>query len=196
MKKNLKKSQLENLLKYMKENKTILQPYFEEGASCPISPEFNPFSLADTYIIAADLIVNTSPDADVADIIAMPVAYLYRHATELYLKQTLKQLNVDSSKGHDINALYQTLQSTLGKIEKDKGVDTLLPDKETFKSIYEFFSISPKSTELRYSDSELLSSKVPLFLNFKNAQYHAENVQKYFKRLKNELMNLGFKNEI
>ena len=59
--------------------------------------------------------------------------------------------------------------------------------------ILEFDSISPKLTELRYSNSELIDSgNLMLFLNFKNARYHANNIRKYFKNLETKLKILGF----
>ena len=190
-----KQDSLEAIKSYMQENKTIMQYYYEDGASWFASKSYNPFSLADTYVMSADLIINEAKNYDLDDIIASPVIFLYRHATELYIKQILEQLNTEAFKTHNIKKLYNELEKELKKIAKNKNlkISSLLPDKQTFKSILEFDSISPKSDELRYSDSEILDSKnITLFLNFKNAQYHANNINKYFKNLEKKLELLGF----
>lgn len=190
-----KENKIEKIKKIMKENKTIIQYNFEEGASWFASKDLNPFSFAELYMISADIIIDVSPEYRLDDVIASPTIFLYRHGTELYIKQILEQINIKVPKSHNIKKLYKELEEQLENIKKDKNLNDLdlLPDKKTFISILEFYSISPQSDELRYSDSEIFDSKnINLFLNFKNAQYHANNIKNYFRTLENNLENLGF----
>lgn len=63
---------------------------FRGGASWLVSSELSPFSLADTYLIVADIVIAEAKNYDVDDIVACPVVFMYRHAIELYLKEALE----------------------------------------------------------------------------------------------------------
>lgn len=186
------------LIKRMKENKTIVQFEFNEGESWFASSKHSPFSVADTYLIAADIAISEAKNYDVDDIIGWPVIFLYRHAIELYLKKILEQVGISSAdiKVHGIDGLFELLDNKLSEIMnsfKEKGIEIdLLPNKEEFSSIMEFHSVSPRSTELRYPDSQLLGDSNLLFLNFINAQFHARRAKEYFKKLENILKMNGW----
>jgi len=190
-------------IKELKNKKSILQFEFEDGASWPVSSKMSPFSVADIYMTSPDILISEAKNYDVDDIIAYPVVFMYRHAIELYLKEVLEQLNVQVSKIHGIDELWNTLNAKLLELmDKKKRSDielNLLPSKEEFDSIFEFHTVSPNSTELRYPDSPLLGGDpLLLFINFMNAKYHANRAREYFKRLEEILQTQGFpsKNKI
>jgi len=187
MNKNKADEHLDNFKEYMHENKTILQFDYTEGEGFYVSKKLNPINFAKSYIISADYLIEASKDYDMEPIIVWPVLYLYRHAIELFLKQALQSLQENVS-GHDIPKLYSCLESKLRELEnqhKDRLQQLdLFPNEDDFFSIMQFHSISPRSTELRYADSDLVGNDVHmLFGNFIYAQFHARRAANYFDKL-------------
>lgn len=187
MSKDNKSEHLENFKHYMHEHKTILQFDYAEGEGFYVSEKMNPINFAKSYIISADYLIEASKDDEMEPIIVWPVLFLYRHAIELFLKQALQQLQ-ESSGGHDISKLYGLLESKLKGFEKQhkdrlQKLD-LFPSEDTFFSIMQFHTISPRSTELRYTDAGLVGGDShKLFANFAYAQFHARRASNYFDRL-------------
>ncbi len=185
---------LKNLKKYMRDNRTILQADYSEGEGFYLSKKLNPMNFAESYVISADYLIESSKDDEMEPIIVWPVLFLYRHAIELFLKQALYALNMESS-GHDISALYSKLQEKLIELEAQNEGKlselSLLPEEEVFRSIMEFHSISPRSTELRYEDAGLIGGDSHiLFGNYANAQFHARRAAEYFDLLEQKIQFL------
>ncbi|MDD3019895.1 MAG: hypothetical protein PHX61_02810 [Alphaproteobacteria bacterium] len=189
MSKDNEGNHLENLKQYMHQNKTILQFDYADGEGFYISEKMNPINFPKSYIISADYLIEASKGDEMGSVIVWPVLYLYRHAVELFLKQALQKLQ-ESTGGHDISKLYGLLESKLKAFEiqhKDrlKKFD-LFPSEDDFFSIMQFHSISPRSTELRYTDAGLVGGDSHmLFANFTYARSHARRASDYFDKLDN-----------
>jgi len=183
-----------NFKKYMSENKTILQADYLEGEGFYLSKKLNPMNFATSYVISADYLIEASKHNEMEPIIVWPVLFLYRHAIELFLKQALQALSIESS-GHDISVLNGKLQEKLIELEENNAGNqpelSLLPEEDIFRSIMEFHSISPRSTELRYEDAGLIGGDSHMLIgNYMNAQFHARRAAKYFDLLEQKIQHL------
>lgn len=67
-----------------------------------------------SYKDAADRLVEQASDGQMdPDLLFLPIAFLYRHWTELALKTLLSQAGQDSALGHNLVELYEKLQRRL-----------------------------------------------------------------------------------
>jgi len=101
------------------------------------------FALADSYKIAGDRLIDAALSNDEASELIRPIIYIYRHATELYLKAII----VPSKKDHDLGWLLEEFRKLL-ESEFPK-LDTKLPS--WFEDvILGFADFDPNGTTFRY----------------------------------------------
>ncbi len=115
---------------------------------------FDTFSLADSYKLAGDMLVDAVPSKAEAYELVYPIVFNYRHAVELYLKAIL------SSKGrkrkpkgqkHNLGSLLQKLQGLLTSEYRTDAPEWLK------NLILTFNDFDPGSTTFRYGDSGVVS---------------------------------------
>jgi hypothetical protein len=98
------------------------------------------FSLAESYKLAGDKLVDAATSVDEAYELSYPVIYNYRHAAELYLKATVHPYRED----HDLSWLLQEFK----KVLKSEFNSTL---PQWFENIILAFNdFDPDSTTFRY----------------------------------------------
>jgi hypothetical protein len=98
------------------------------------------FALAESYKLAGDTLVDAAISADEANELIYPVAYNYRHATELYLKATITRPKED----HDLTWLLQ-------EFKKEVKAEFSATPPEWFENlILAFNDFDPNSTTFRY----------------------------------------------
>jgi hypothetical protein len=102
---------------------------------------FETFSLADSYKLAGDVLVDAALSTDGANDMIYPILFNYRHATELYLKA----IGAPTKVGHSLTPLLDALRSLL---RRDHSAE--IPDwfEKVVKAFDEF---DPGSTYFRYS---------------------------------------------
>jgi hypothetical protein len=106
---------------------------------------FDLFTLADSYKLAGDMLVDAALSTVEAYELIYPIMYNYRHATELYLKDVRPPKN----KTHDLQPLLQTLRDYLKREHA-----TVIP--AWFENVVlAFADFDPRSTAFRYSDSSI-----------------------------------------
>lgn len=110
---------------------------------------FDTFTLADSYKLAGDTLVDAALSAAEAYELVYPVLYNYRHATELYLKAVLSP----KKKNHDLKTLLQKLRDYL-KREHETVVPTWFENV-----VLAFDDFDPNSTTFRYGDSDVFSRR-------------------------------------
>jgi hypothetical protein len=100
------------------------------------------FTLAESYKLAGDILVNAALSSDDVYSLICPAIYNYRHATELYLKATL----ANPKQHHDLTGLFREFKDTL---KAEFAVDST-PPKWFENVIVAFDDFDPKSTTFRY----------------------------------------------
>jgi HEPN domain-containing protein len=71
------------------------------------------------YMTAADLIIDAIYRNDIEDFnVSNPVLYLYRHATELYLKNILHNRNLEIENEHSLHRLINKIDDLPERIKK------------------------------------------------------------------------------
>ena len=110
---------------------------------------FDTFTLADSYKLAGDMLVDAALSAVEAYELVYPIIYNYRHATELHLKAVLSPKNKD----HDLSPLLQKLRDYL-KREHATVIPTWFENV-----ILAFADFDPDSTTFRYGEGGVFSRR-------------------------------------
>ena len=108
----------------------------------------DPFTLADSFKLAGDKLVDIALSEDNVFDLFYPIAYNYRHSIELYLKSVLPESSFPKGDktGHNLNVLLEKLNKF--SIARH---NTVVPDD--FKNIIkEFHSIDENSETFRYAE--------------------------------------------
>lgn len=101
------------------------------------------YSLAKSYKLAGDILVEAALASDDVRSLICPIIYNYRHATELYLKAIIP----NHKKDHDLNRLLKAFDS----MAKSKFKQSL---PKWFENIVGTFNdFDPKSTTFRYGNA-------------------------------------------
>jgi hypothetical protein len=103
------------------------------------------FALAESFRQAGDLLVEAIHRSAEAYEVIYPIMFVYRHATELYLKALL----TPKTKNHDLKQLL---------IELGKNQNVVVPDWLAI-FVLNFDEFDQCSTTFRYSDNGVVSSK-------------------------------------
>ena len=107
------------------------------------------FALAESYKLAADILVDTALSTGDVFELAYPIIYNYRHATELYLKAIVVHYPKGRD-GHDLLWLFQEFKRLLQT--EFTQFDVTIPD--WFENIVLVFNdFDPGSTTFRYGGS-------------------------------------------
>lgn len=107
----------------------------------------DPFTLADSYKLASDILIESALSSGEPYELLYPVIYNYRHATELYLKAIL----LPTQKNHNLKALFQDLRELLAQ-----KYSVVIPS--WFENvILAFDDFDPSSTTFRYGDTGVFS---------------------------------------
>ena len=110
---------------------------------------FDTFTLADSYRLAGDMLVEAALSATEGYELIYPIIYNYRHATELYLKAVLSPAN----KNHNLNLLLQKLREFL-----TREYETVIPS--WFENVVlTFDDFDSDSATFRYGDSAVFSRR-------------------------------------
>lgn len=110
---------------------------------------FDTFTLADSYKLAGDMLVDTALSAVEVNEFVYPIIYSYRHATELYLKAILSP----KKRNHNLEALLQKLHDYL-KREHATVIPTWFENV-----ILAFAGFDPDSTTFRYGEGGVFSRR-------------------------------------
>lgn len=107
------------------------------------------FSLADSYKLAGDVLVDAAMLTAEAYELIYPILFNYRHATELYLKATV----VPAIEGHRLTPLLDRLRNVL---RRDHTVEIPEWFENIVKALEDF---DPRSTTFRYVDAGFISRR-------------------------------------
>jgi hypothetical protein len=142
---------------------------------------FDTFTLADSYKLAGDVLVDAVLSTAEAYELVYPIIYNYRHATELYLKAILPPKNKD----HDLASRLQRLRDYL-KHEHDIVIPTWFENV-----VLGFHDFDPDSTTFRYGDKGVISHSTGDAGEFWVDLHHTKKLMKRvadsFQRIKSML---------
>ena len=114
-----------------------------------VDDTFDKFTLANSYKLAGDVLVDAALSTAEASELIYPIIYNYRHATELYLKAVLSSTNRE----HGLSPLFQDLRDFLNRKHQ-----TAIPS--WFENVVVAFNdFDPDSTTFRYGDSGVFSRR-------------------------------------
>jgi len=104
-----------------------------------------------SYKMAADLLVEKASAGEMdPDLLFMPIAFLYRHWTELALKSLLKQAGGNAT-GHDLVELYQKLQNCIRQMGPTGSPAAPQPEDPVENIMHEWSTFDKRGTAFRYS---------------------------------------------
>jgi len=121
-----------------------------------LSPDQEAYIVSEGYVMAADLMVErieSKPPGDI-DFLIWPIAFCYRQAIELELKEALvvaRRLTRSSQgfrAGHDLCELWSALKTELTLL---KAVDDVEEIGALDSLIHEFHQKDPQSLKFRYT---------------------------------------------
>ncbi len=129
------------------------------------------FDTADAYKIAGDRLVEIADEHNEERDLFQPILYMYRHATELYLKTIVK------GEGHDLPVLMQKFKQIL---KRDFNIDP----PTWFENIIKAFDyLDPRSTIFRYGAS---SPKNEIYVDMEHVKTLMNWFSESFKRIQIE----------
>jgi hypothetical protein len=135
------------------------------------------FSLAESYKLAGDVLVDAALSRDEAHELAFPIIYNYRHAVELYLKSVVEPKDRD----HILAPLLEGFRHLL-----TTELKTQVPDWFE-RLVLQLHTYDPTSTSFRYGGSEALTSYTELWVDLPHTKklmgWLAEGFQRVRLRL-------------
>lgn len=135
-------------------------------------------SLADSYKLAGDRLVEAALSNDEAYELISPIIYIYRHATELYLKAI-----IGPRIGHDLGKLLEEFKSLLE--EEFPELDTKLPS-EFEDTIRVFSDFDPRGTTFRYSGDSFREAWIDIMQMKSRMEWTTESFQIIWARLRDK----------
>ncbi len=129
------------------------------------------FELANSYKLAGDKLVEAAIDNEEPFELICPIIYNYRHATELYLKETIGA----TTKGHDLLLLLQKFKTLLKneyRIEAPEWFENI---------ILVFHEFDSNSTTFRYGGSIKTDE---IFVDIKHVKILMGWLAESFKKIK------------
>ncbi|MFN2303447.1 MAG: hypothetical protein ACK2TV_06915 [Anaerolineales bacterium] len=133
-------------------------------------------SLADSYKLAGDRLIEAALSNDEANELISPIIYVYRHSTELYFKAI-----IGPRKGHDLGKLLEEFKSLLE--EEFPELNTDLPS-EFEDTIRVFNDFDQSGTAFRYSGDSFREAWVDLIQVKSRMGWMAESFQIIWTRLR------------
>ncbi|MDR3715197.1 MAG: hypothetical protein P4L51_20480 [Puia sp.] len=122
------------------------------GGMAPIA---DLYVLAESYKLAGDILIDAALSTDEAFELIYPIIYNYRHATELYLKSTLQDLQ----KYHDLLRLLQQFK-TMVKVKLNSDLPQWFIDIVTA-----FHDFDPNSTTFRYGGFDYVMQRGEMWVD-------------------------------
>lgn len=117
------------------------------GGIC--SSAFDMFTLAESYKLAGDTLVEAALSTAEPYELIYPIIYNYRHATEIYLKALLS----NQEKNHDLRSLFEKFRNFLN-VEFGSTIPMWFENV-----IMEFDDFDPNSTAFRYGENGVFSRR-------------------------------------
>ncbi len=140
------------------------------------------FALAESYKLAADILVDAALSSGDTFELACPIIYNYRHATELYLKATV----VHVKKDHDLLWLLQEFKKVLKTEFTD--FDATIP--EWFENIVLVFNdFDPDSTTFRYGGLSSFSKQGEVWVDLPHIKRLMGWLAKSFQKIRRHRNN-------
>lgn len=149
------------------------------------------------YAIAASKLASSvEADRGSQDLLIYPIAYLYRHAVELFFKDLIPRCaelsgsSIQSSdtkkliSSHELNELWQILQKFLPSAFQAMGEDITLMRIEAISNyVTQLAKIDPSSLAFRYSETKSGAATIPDKLTYINLPHFCQRMDAFLAHL-------------